>query len=308
MIEHVPVLINEIVSFLKERPGLKRVLDCTLGLGGYAGAILEAIPGSLVWGLDQDGEALREASTRLARWGERFQPFKGNFADAPRILGDYGPFDALLFDLGVSNLQISEGRRGFSFQTDGPLDMRMNADSPFSAKDLVNSGSEKELADIFWKFGEERFSRQIARGIVRRRQEGDGISTTGELVALIREVLPAPVQRKMGGHPARRVFQALRIAVNEELPALERGLEGAPGLTTPGGLIAVVSYHSLEDRIVKYFFRRLKDEGRGTILTRRPVIPSEEELEANYKSRSAKLRVFEVKRSGKEAGDDGKGE
>ncbi len=300
MMEHVPVLIDEIVAFLRGRPGIKKTLDCTLGLGGYARAALQAFPDSRVWGLDQDGDALREAGERLAEWGERFQALRGNFAEAPEIAGPYAPFDAILFDLGVSNMQISEAGRGFSFQNDGPLDMRMNSDSPFSAWDIINRSPEKELADIFWKYGEERFSRQIARGIVKKRQQGVEISTTGELVALIREVLPAPVQRKMGGHPARRVFQALRIAVNDELSALEQGLEGALKLTAPGGIIVVVSYHSLEDRIVKNFFRKLQSEGLGTVITRRPIVPSEEEIEANYKARSAKLRIFETKKPGKE--------
>jgi len=305
--EHIPVLINEIVAFLKDRPGIKKVLDCTLGLGGYARAVLDAIPGSQVFGLDQDGEALHEAKNRLAHFGERFKALGGNFADAPELFGSEGPFDAILFDLGVSNLQISAGRRGFSFQHDGPLDMRMNPDSPFSARDIVNDASDKELADIFWKYGEERYSRLIARGIVEKRRSGGGISTTGELVALVREVLPAPVQRKMGGHPARRIFQALRIAVNDELSVLERGLAGAIGLVSAGGVIAVVSYHSLEDRIVKNRFRELQKEGRGTVITKKPVVPGKEEIEINYKARSAKLRIFEAKGPGREDGRDGEG-
>ena len=301
MTEHVPVLIDEIVAFLKERQrGIKKILDCTIGLGGYSRAVLEELPDSRIWGLDHDEEALKRARENLAPFDGRFVLHQGNFADAPDIVGDDSPFDAILFDLGVSNLQISDGSRGFSFQRDGPLDMRMNPDSPFSAFDTVNRSSEKELADIFWKYGEERRSRQIARGIIRRRERSGDISTTGELVSVIRDILPAPVQRKMGGHPARRVFQALRIFVNNELESLEKGLAGAAKLIAPEGVIAVVSYHSLEDRITKHFFRDQKKEGLGNIITRRPVTPSEMEIERNYKARSAKLRLFEALGPGKE--------
>lgn len=300
MTEHIPVLITEILSFLKSRPKVGKVLDCTLGLGGYSEAILEAFPGVHVWGLDQDDEAIRISSDRLGAFGNRFHPIHGNFAEAADLAGSAGPFDAVLFDLGVSNLQITEGHRGFSFQTDGPLDMRMNRHSDLTAEYLVNNWTEKELSEIFWKYGEERYSRQIARGILRHRENAGKIETTGSLVAVIRETLPAPVQRKMGGHPARKIFQALRIAVNDELTVLEKGLSGAFELVSPGASIAVVSYHSLEDRIVKHFFRKMQKENRGTIATKRPLIPSDGEIERNYKARSAKLRLFVVNEPGKE--------
>ena len=301
MTEHVPVLLPEVLGFLKLHPGIEKILDCTLGLGGYSEAVLNLFPEARVWGIDQDEEALSLAGKRLEPFGGRFQPLRGNFGDADQVAGEFAPFDAILFDIGVSNLQISEGRRGFSFQSDGPLDMRMDTGSEVSAATIVNRYPEKELALIFWKYGEERFSRQIARGIVLHRQKYGDITTTGSLVSVIRETLPAPVQRKMGGHPARRVFQALRIAVNDELAVLEQGLEQAYGLCGSGSVIVVVSYHSLEDRIVKNSFRERQKEGLAKILTRRPVIPSEEEVEQNYKARSAKLRAVMIQtREGKE--------
>lgn len=301
MTEHVPVLLPEVLGFLKLHPGIEKILDCTLGLGGYSEAVLNLFPEARVWGIDQDEEALSLAGKRLEPFGDRFQPLRGNFGNVDQVAGKFGPFDAILFDIGVSNLQISEGRRGFSFQSDGPLDMRMDTGSEVSAATIVNRYPEKELALIFWKYGEERFSRQIARGIVLHRQKHGDITTTGSLVSVIRETLPAPVQRKMGGHPARRVFQALRIAVNDELAVLEQGLEQAYGLCGSGSVIVVVSYHSLEDRIVKNSFRERQKEGLAKILTRRPVIPSEEEVEQNYKARSAKLRAVMIQtREGKE--------
>lgn len=292
MTSHVPVLLAEILDFLKTRPKVEKVLDCTLGLGGYSEKILETFPKAALWGIDQDEEALGIASDRLASFGGRFKALHGNFADLSDLAGDFGPFDGILFDLGVSNLQITEGRRGFSFQEDGPLDMRMDGSNPRTAREILKRTSEKDLAEIFWRYGEERFSRQIARGIVRHRERGGALETTGDLVALIRDILPAPVQRKMGGHPARRVFQALRISVNDELSSLERGLSEALSLAAPGGALAVVSYHSLEDRIVKVFFREGQKADRGVVVTRRPIVPSEEEIERNYKARSAKLRFF----------------
>ena len=194
----------------------------------------------------------------------------------------------------VSNMQLTEPERGFSFQHDGPLDMRMDpqGDAPTAAEVLAFQSAEA-LARIFWEYGGERYSRRIAARIESERRKGRQIETTGQLVALIRELLPAPVQRKMGIHPARRVFQALRIFVNDELGELESMLSALPGLAAKGCVVVIVSYHSLEDRIVKHRFRAWeKEEGRGTVLTRRPVLPGEEETERNFKARSAKLRAF----------------
>ena len=296
MTEHVPVLLSEVLSFLRLHPSLDRVLDCTLGLGGYSGAILGEFPDTRVIGIDRDTDAIAIAKRNLSGYGDRFTPLHGNFEHLGEVAEDFAPFDAILFDLGVSNLQISEGGRGFSFQTEGPLDMRMDPGGCLSAADIVNEFSEKEMTEIFFTYGEERFSRQIARGLVRIREKDGPFSTTTSLVEAIRKILPAPVQRKMGGHPARRVFQALRIRVNEELSALTGGLREARAAASPGALIAVVSYHSLEDRIVKHTFRDWQKEDFGKVLTRRPLLPSEEEVEENYKARSAKLRVFSVEK------------
>jgi len=290
--EHVPVLLREVLVFLQEHPSLNKVLDCTLGLGGYSEAILSSSFSTKVFGVDQDDQALAFAKERLQPFGERFYPAKGNFSSLPASITSHAPFDAIVFDLGVSNLQLVDEERGFSFQSDGPLDMRMDRDEPFSASDIVNTYPERELADLFWKYGEERFSRQLARGIVRHREGKGLIERTSTLVEVVRSTLPAPVQRKMGGHPARRIFQALRIAVNDEISVLQDALHGVPALAASGSLVLVVSYHSLEDRIVKTLFKMWREQGKGTILTKRPLTPSEEEIEMNHKSRSAKMRVF----------------
>lgn len=298
--EHVPVLLKEILAFLREHPSLRSVLDCTLGLGGYAEAVLLSFESAEVYGVDQDNQALALAEKQLLPFGARFHPEKGNFASLPPGIICKAPFDAVLFDLGVSNLQLVDEERGFSFQSDGPLDMRMDRESSFSAADLVNTFSDRELAEVFWKYGEERFSRQLARGIVRYREEFGRIDRTSTLVEIVRKTLPAPVQRKMGGHPARRIFQALRIAVNNEISVLESGLESIPGIAASGALLIVVSYHSLEDRIVKNLFKQWCEEGKGEIVTKRPLVPSDDEIAANRKARSAKMRVFSFKSKRKE--------
>lgn len=291
----MPVLLPEVLSFLRLHPSLEQVLDCTLGLGGYSGAILKEFPETKVIGIDRDTDAIAIARKNLSVYGERFTPLHGNFEFLGEVADEFTPFDAILFDLGVSNLQISEGARGFSFQTEGPLDMRMDPGAGLSAADIINDFSEKEMTEIFFTYGEERYSRQIARGIVRMREKDGPFATTTSLVEAIRKILPAPVQRKMGGHPARRIFQALRIRVNEELSALSGGLKEARAAASRGALIAVVSYHSLEDRIVKHTFRDWQKEDFGKVLTRRPLLPSEEEVGENYKARSGKLRVFSMK-------------
>jgi 16S rRNA (cytosine1402-N4)-methyltransferase len=200
-----------------------------------------------------------------------------------------------LFDFGVSNMQLSAPERGFSFQEDGPLDMRMSpGDDIPTAADIIRESDAVELAGIFRVFGEEKNALRIARGIARAKEAGEPPDTTMQLVAVIRRSLPAAVQRKMGGNPARKVFQALRIAVNSELEEIRKGLAGSLELTGEGGFIAAVSYHSLEDRLVKRTFRDWEAEGRGAVMTKRPAVPSEEEVNANRKARSAKMRVFAV--------------
>jgi len=288
--EHIPVMINEVLEFLSSP---KVVVDCTLGLGGYAERILMEFPDCVVYGIDQDGDAILKARSNLRKYGDRFLPIRGNFRDLELLLAPYNieKIDAFVFDLGVSNMQLSIAERGFAFQLEGPLDMRMNKDAGKPASVMVNSLSAKELAEIFRKYGEEKHAWRIACGIENRRKEYK-IETTEQLVTLIREILPAPVQRKMGGHPARRIFQALRIYVNKELDALSEGLAACVELASYDTRVIVVDYHSLEDRIVKHTFLKWKSENLGELLTRHPVTPSDDELTSNFKSRSAKLRAF----------------
>jgi 16S rRNA (cytosine1402-N4)-methyltransferase len=295
MSEHVPVMIAEVIEFLSSP---KVVVDCTLGLGGYTEKILEEFPDSVVFGIDQDEEAIEKARSGLYKYGGRFTAVKGNFCDLERLLAPYEikKIDALLFDLGVSNMQLSIAERGFAFQLGGPLDMRMDNSAGTPASVVVNTLSAKELAEIFRKYGEEKYAWRIACGIENYRKK-NYIETTEQLVSLIREILPAPVQRKMGGHPARRIFQALRIYVNRELEALTEGLAACVTLASQDTEVVVVDYHSLEDRIVKHTFLNWRREGLGEVLTRHPVLPSDEEMASNYKSRSAKMRVFRFKGS-----------
>ena len=293
--EHISVMVAEVMSYLSSP---KVVVDCTLGLGGYTKRILEEFTDSVVYGMDQDAEAIEKAKLNLCEYGDRFLPIKGNFCDLEYFLTpfDIKKIDAIVFDLGVSNMQLSVAERGFAFQLDGPLDMRMDSNVGEPASVAINSLSAKELADIFRKYGEEKYAWRIACGIEKARKT-NYIETTEQLVSLIREILPAPVQRKMGGHPARRIFQALRIYVNGELEALSKGLEACTKLASFGTEVVVVDYHSLEDRIVKHTFLQWKREGLGEVLTRHPVLPSDEEVASNFKSRSAKLRAFSFKGS-----------
>ncbi len=288
----MPVLLQRVLECLV-LPQDSLVLDATLGLGGYSEAFLWAHEGWRVLGLDQDGQAMEKALERLAPFGHRFTPLAGNFRNLDQLCRQRGVqvLDGVVFDLGVSNMQLTQGERGFSFRNDGPLDMRMDPSSPSSAAEVVNGASVQELNRIFRDYGEEPFSHRIAQAIVAQRCQGP-IVTTEQLVDLIRSALPAPVMRKMKGHPARRVFQALRIAVNDELAALEEGLEAALRMIAPEGRILAVTYHSLEDRIVKRRFREWRDRGLGCLEPRKAIEPSEEEVQENPKSRSARLRGF----------------
>ena len=281
---HEPVMINEVLTLIEAHPHTK-ILDGTLGLGGYSLAILEHFPESSVLGIDRDPQAISIALDRLKSYSERFSALHSNFSD----LQSCKNYDAYIFDLGVSNMQLTIPERGFSFQNDGPLDMRMNpsGDSMTAAELLQNSDADT-LTRIFRDYGEERFARQIAQAIKHSRTP---ITTTGQLVDVIRSSLPQPVQRKMGTHPARRVFQALRIYINDEAGELERLLNLLPSLSAHA-LIIFAAYHSLEDRLIKHTFRQWQADGKGKILTRHPLTPSEEEMSANYKARSAKLRAF----------------
>ncbi len=302
MKEHVPVMVNEVLEALMPWEEVRITVDATLGLGGHTGFILNKCTGAYVIGFDQDPYARKIAQDNLSRFSERFEIEADNFRHIEKLKERPGwaGASAVLFDLGVSNMQITESDRGFSFQEDGPLDMRMDAaeetNSKLTAKEILDFWSIKELTEVFRKYGEEQYAYQIARGIVRNREAGGSISTTGDLVELIRKILPAPVQRKMGGHPARKIFQALRIAVNDEMNALEEALDGSLKILSPGGKIITISYHSLEDRIVKTRFRKWQEEGLGQARPRKAITPSGTEIESNHKSRSAKLRIFESER------------
>ena len=299
---HATVLATEAVEALLPAPG-KTLVDATLGGGGHSERMLQA--GASVWGIDQDPAARRAAKRRLAPWAERLHVLAGNFRDAAELLHSHGvdQVDGLLADIGISSPQVDEPERGFSFLTEGPLDMRMNPAAPRNAADIVNTAGEEELADILWQYGEERASRAIARRIVQQREKAP-ITTTLQLAELISSVLP----RKGKQHPATRSFQALRIAVNDELGALEALLKQALGLLRSGGRLAIITFHSLEDRAVKHYFERVtrpeidrpewpeprpNPEYAARLITRKPLTPDEAELAANPRSRSAKLRVIE---------------
>jgi 16S rRNA (cytosine1402-N4)-methyltransferase len=289
------VLIDRVLTYLEELDHVDLVIDATLGLGGYAEQILSHFATASVLGIDQDQQAIEVATQRLSAFKQRFSATHGNFRSISSIAQErVGTASAVIFDLGVSNLQLSLAERGFSFQHDGPLDMRMDkSDSDsLTAWDVINTFEFRDMARIFREYGEERYAAKIASGLIRFRNNKGSINTTGELVSVIREILPAPLQRKMGGHPARKVFQALRIYVNQEISAIEEGLDGAFSCVADGGVIIAISYHSLEDRIVKHKFRAWFQNDLGKILTRKPVVPDENEIARNYKARSAKLRVF----------------
>ncbi|MDY6400240.1 MAG: 16S rRNA (cytosine(1402)-N(4))-methyltransferase RsmH [Synergistales bacterium] len=286
---HEPVMLNEVLEFIKNCRH-KKILDGTLGLGGYSEAMLKNFPECFVLGLDRDQQAINFSRERLKNFEleKRFSACQKNFGSLSEI-PDADSFDVYVFDLGVSNMQITTPERGFSFQSDGPLDMRMNPDgNSLTAREVLEQSDEKTLAEIFWKYGEERFSRQIASAVKKNKKP---LETTGDLVNLIRSSLPQPVQRKMGTHPARRIFQALRIYVNDEMQELENLLKFMENFNRES-LIIFVAYHSLEDRIIKKTFREWQSIGTGKVLTRHPMTPSELEIEKNYKARSAKLRAF----------------
>lgn len=299
MICHVPVLLEEVLECLRPWENVRSVIDGTLGCGGHAEAILEKCSNAKLLGVDQDPAAIDFAVSRLAKFGERFFFNQANFRNLTSLVKDleWGRSDALLLDLGLSNLQLTTPERGFSFQENGELDMRMDAGSGIfsekNAREILNHSSLLELTRLFREYGEDPFAYQISRAIVQHRERQGPIQTTSELVEVIRKALPAPVQRKMGGHPARRVFQALRIAVNDEINALKEVLSDAPEiLNESGGKLIILSYHSLEDRIVKNYFKQWEQEKRGKMLYRHPLRPSVEEIEHNYRARSAKLRAF----------------
>jgi 16S rRNA (cytosine1402-N4)-methyltransferase len=288
---HVPVLQDEVVTLFRPQPG-GRYLDATVGLGGHAEAILRAsAPTGIVIGLDCDAEALALTAERLAPFGDRLALRHGRYEALAELVGSAEHFDGILFDLGVSSLHLDAAERGFSFTQSGPLDMRMDRGTGATAAELLDRLSERELADLIFEWGEERWSRRIARAIVTARQERS-LATTADLAAVVARSIPRRLWPRHI-HPATRTFQAIRIAVNQELVSLGSALEDATRLLTPGGRAVAISFHSLEDRIVKQTWRRLEADGGLRVLTKRPITPGPAELSANPRSRSAKLRAVE---------------
>ncbi|WP_457567183.1 16S rRNA (cytosine(1402)-N(4))-methyltransferase RsmH [Desulfurobacterium sp.] len=286
---HPPVLLNEAIKFLKAEEG-GIFVDATLGGGGHTEAILRANPENRVIAIDRDEEAIERAIKRLERFGDRLSVYHANFAQIGVVLEREGisSVDGVLFDLGVSHFQL-RGERGFSFWKDDPLDMRMDRNQKLTAAEVVNKLSEKELADIIFRYGEERFSRRIARAIVNSRKKKP-IETTLELARIVESAIPGKVRAGKRKHPATKTFQAIRIYVNKELESIELAIPEAIEKLSFGGRIVVITFHSLEDRIVKTIFRDRQDL---KILTRKPVVPSDGEVAANPAARSAKLRAAE---------------
>lgn len=290
---HEPVMLKEVMHFLQLKPGMK-VVDATIGTGGHARAIIEAIsPGGLLIGIDRDQESLELAQERLADYASQCVFVHSNFFNIDTILSQQGirQVDAFLLDLGISSFQLNSAIRGFSFTNDGPLDMRMDRKASLSAFDLVNNLTQEELATIFWRFGEERYSRRIAGAIAAQRRKST-ITTTTQLSQLIDRTIHS-FRHSRTIHPATRVFQALRIAVNRELESLELFLEKAASFLSSGGRMCVISFHSLEDRIVKRGFRQLAKTEGFRLVEKKPFIATLQETKENPRSRSAKLRILE---------------
>ncbi len=306
--QHSPVMPEEVIRELNIRPdGI--YVDGTLGGGGHSGLIAGCLSekGRLI-GIDQDEDAIRAATERLACYGDKVTIVRSNYSGMASVLKELSvpAVDGILLDLGVSSYQLDQAERGFTYREDAPLDMRMDRRQKLTAADVVNTYSEQDLSRLIHQYGEDRFARNIAKHIVKARQSAP-LETTGELVEIIKAAIPARVRAK-GGHPAKRTFQAIRIEVNHELDVLQDTLEEMVGLLNDGGRLAVITFHSLEDRIVKKIFRKCEDPcicppefpvctcGRvsmGRVVTRKPILPGDEELESNSRSKSAKLRVFE---------------
>ena len=304
---HISVLLNECIDNLNIRPdGI--YVDGTMGGGGHSLEIAKRLTTGCLICIDQDPNAHEAAGKRLAEYKDRITFVRDNFGNIKSILDSLGieKIDGMLLDIGVSSHQLDEAERGFSYQQDAPLDMRMNPDRPFSAYDVVNGYDEDELDRVIFTYGEERWARRIAQFIVKER-EAKPIETTGELVDIIKKAVPKGA-RKDGPHPAKRTFQAIRIEVNGELEVLQRAIDDVAARLAVGGRLCIITFHSLEDRIVKEAFRKQENpcicppqfpvcvcgkKPLGRVITRKPILPSKEELEENPRSRSAKLRVLE---------------
>ena len=309
---HKSVLLDETIESLDIKPdGI--YVDGTLGGGGHASEVCRRLgdKGRFI-GIDQDADAIAAASERLKEFGDKVTIVRSNYENIDEVLKELGisQVDGIYLDLGVSSYQLDTAERGFTYrEDDAPLDMRMDQRNEMTAKDIVNTYSESELFHIIKNYGEDRFAKNIAKHIVRARQEKE-IETTGELIEIIKAAIPAKV-RATGGHPAKRTFQAIRIELNKELEVLENSIDKMTDLLAPGGRLSIITFHSLEDRIVKNRFRINENpcpcppdfpvcmcgkKSKGRVVTRKPILPSEEELSENKRSKSAKLRVFEKSR------------
>ena len=306
--EHVSVLLHETVDGLNVRPDGTYV-DATLGGGGHAFEVCSRLndKGRFI-GIDQDADAIEAAGKRLAGFGEKVTIIRSNYRDMKPRLHDIGvdKVDGIVIDLGVSSYQLDTAERGFSYRADAPLDMRMDQRQKTTARDIDNSYSEAELYRVIRDYGEDRFAKNIAKHIAAEREKGP-IETTGQLNEIIRHAIPMKIQ-KTSGHPSKRTFQAIRIELNHELDVLKDSLDDMIDMLNPGGRICIITFHSLEDRIVKSLFRKSENPctcpshfpvcvcGRtpkGRVVTRKPILPSEEETQSNSRSKSAKLRIFE---------------
>ena len=306
MEKHISVLLEESIKALNLKED-STIVDCTLGYGGHSSYILQRIKRGALFAFDQDSEAIRHSTERLKAIGTNFTIINSNFVNLKEELAKRGveKVDGILFDLGVSSPQLDDASRGFSYHEDARLDMRMNKDNPLSAYEVVNNYEEQDLVNIFYKYGEDKFSKNIARKMVEYRKNKK-IETTLELVEIIKSAVP--MKERLKKHPARQIFQAIRIEVNHELDVLEPALEQALSMLKVGGRVAVITFHSLEDRIVKNIFKekcKIDEKVKGLpnipdeylpdfkLVVNKAILPSEEELEKNSRSRSAKLRVIE---------------